>query len=303
MTRSRTCRENRLQPRNKGSRKVSRNDHYVAETYLKHFLGPDKFLYAYRKSNGKQFPTRPDSICHELDGDLIPDFLSDPTLLGQYRTIFEPQWSLAVEELKAGSLSHNGKFAIAGYWANLLVFTPARCRLDVKMHDRAVVQHLTSRHTLLSDIGRSDPELGDAVDALTSGIVRVETEPDAMRAMRVRHVLRLAWALYNSDWTIIRNTTGAEFVTSDNPVAFEDPGPWRGTAPPLRRFLPVTQTLCLICLPRPPGQKEPNFDKPPRGEIRIANLQREGVRRINRAIAQCAEDLVIPRIRLPESRL
>jgi hypothetical protein len=31
-------------------------DHYVAETYLKHFAGSNGMLYAYRKSNLKHFP-------------------------------------------------------------------------------------------------------------------------------------------------------------------------------------------------------------------------------------------------------
>src|ERR1700722_9803864 len=110
-------------------------DHYVARTYLRHFLGNDRLLHAYRKSDGKYFPCRPQDICRELDGDLIRDFLSDPTRLAQYRKIFEPAWNAAVAEMKTGRISQSAKLAVAGYWGNLLVFTPARLRVDIKSHD------------------------------------------------------------------------------------------------------------------------------------------------------------------------
>jgi hypothetical protein len=54
------------------------NDHYVAQTYLRHFAGPTGLLRAYRKSNGATFPCRPRDICHEPDGDIVRDFLSEP---------------------------------------------------------------------------------------------------------------------------------------------------------------------------------------------------------------------------------
>ncbi len=58
-------------------------DHYVAKTYLEHFLGSgETLLHAYRKSDGKYFPCRPKDICREWNGDIVPDFLSNPNLLG-----------------------------------------------------------------------------------------------------------------------------------------------------------------------------------------------------------------------------
>ncbi len=38
----------------------ARKDHYVAETYLRHFAGPLGMLRAYRKSDGTTFPCWPE---------------------------------------------------------------------------------------------------------------------------------------------------------------------------------------------------------------------------------------------------
>ena len=67
------------------------NDHFVAQTYLKHFGDASRgdIMYAYRKSNGDEFPCHPSAVCHEWDGDLNP-LLVPPQLLGYYRKLFEP---------------------------------------------------------------------------------------------------------------------------------------------------------------------------------------------------------------------
>lgn len=274
-------------------------DHYVAETYLKHFVGPDKMLHAYRKSDGKYFPCHPKDICRELDGDIIKDFLSDPTLLGQYRKMFESEWNPAVADLQTGRPSQTTKMAIAGYWGNLLVCTPARLRVDVKSHDYAVMQHLRATDALKTQAGRPDAKLKEMLQAFDSGMYRLDTEPGAMRAMRVRHVMRLAWTLYNSNWIIIKNNSGTGFLTSDNPVSFDDPGIWRGGKPSLPRYLPISPNLCLHWDTKERPQTDPDFSQPPKGAVRHATIETRGVRRINRAIAQCAEDLVISSCKHP----
>src|SRR5258708_36513030 len=101
------------------------NDHFVAKTYLKHFTGSSGMLHVYRKYDRKTFPSTPSDICHEWNGDIIEDFLSIPTTLGDYREIFGRHWNSSLETFEAGSFTAESKLAIAGYWANLLVCTPA----------------------------------------------------------------------------------------------------------------------------------------------------------------------------------
>jgi hypothetical protein len=112
--------------------------------------------------------------------------------------------------------------------------------------------------------------------------------------MTATKLMKFAWALYNAEWTIIRNRTDIGFITSDNPVAFDDPGPWRGGQPGLPRYLTLSPTLCIYGAMDPRGPRdETDFTQPPRGEIQWGSIPAEGVERVNRAVAQCAETLVI----------
>ena len=81
-----------------------RKDHYIAQTYLKHFgdLRIDGMLHAYRKPDGSKFQCWPKDVCHEWDGDLNP-ILTQPELLGDFRRMFEPYWSLSLENILSGT--------------------------------------------------------------------------------------------------------------------------------------------------------------------------------------------------------
>jgi hypothetical protein len=84
----------------------------------KAFCRPVRDAAAYRKSDGHSFPCWPKDICHKPDGDIIPDFLSDPAYLGEFRKASEPLWNHAVEALKARSIDMRDKLHIAGYAAS-----------------------------------------------------------------------------------------------------------------------------------------------------------------------------------------
>jgi hypothetical protein len=119
--------------------------------------------------------------------------------------------------------------------------------------------------------------------------------------MNAKNLMECAWALYNSDWVVIKNDTGTDFLTSDNPFAFDDPGPWRGGLPRLPRYLPIAPDLCLLCDVGQAAQSEsePDFSQPPRGTVCVGTIPPRGVCLINRAIVQCAEDIVISPKELP----
>jgi len=118
--------------------------------------------------------------------------------------------------------------------------------------------------------------------------------------MNATHLSRHAWQLYNADWIVIRNDSETDFITSDNPVAFDDPGPWHGGEGGLPRYLTLTPHLCLYGLmdPRAPHD-EPDFTRQPRGIIRRGSIPLHGVERVNRAVARCAEELVISSSKRP----
>ena len=274
-------------------------DHYVAETYLKHFAAPDGRLHVYRKSDGKYFPCRPKDICHEWNGDTISGFLTNENMLGDYRKIFEPSWNPALQELQEGRVSPSEKLAIAGYWANLMVCTPAWLRVGLKTYNQNAANHLRARDVLSTEIGKPDPELQECLNALSAGEIVIKHEPDFIRAETAKNVLKYAWALYNADWLCLVNFTDIAFVTSDNPVAFDDPGD--AQKPRLPRYLPVNPRLCLYCDPAQGRRRkpEPDFTLMPQGRIDRAKISARGVKHINRAVVQCAEDLVVSNQMLP----
>ncbi len=276
-------------------------DHYIAETYLKHFLGSDGYLHVYRKSTGEYFSTGPRAICHEWDGDIIQNFLANPRMLGDYRSLFEPAWNPAVKQLATGRVTREDKFAIAGYLANLLVCTPAWRRISIKSSDADLVHTLRAYDALCTEHGTPDPKIKAAVAAIDAGKFVPETKPDFIRAMHALQLMRYAWILYNSDWLILHNDTGTGFITSDNPAAFDDPGPWRGQPPRLPRYFPITPRLCVSCdmsLTRR-VENPPDFSLPPLGTVAAATPPPTDIKRVNKAIVLCAEDLVISSQKLP----
>jgi len=270
-------------------------DHYIAQTYLRPFAGPGGMLHVYRKSDGKYWRSNPKGVCHEWDGDLIRDFLKNERLLGDYRAIFEPPWNDAVKDIENGVLDAAIKMAVAGYWANLMVCTPAWTRVRAKTRAHDALRNVRARDVLTTQAGKPDPRLKEMLSALDAGHYRIEAEADAVRARSAVALPKFAWALYNADWTVIRNRTATDFITSDNPVAFDDPGPWRPTrAPGLPRYLPITPRLCLYGFMKPRGESnEPDFSKPPRGQVQWGSVPLHRVERINRAVVQCAEEIVI----------
>jgi hypothetical protein len=244
------------------------DDHYVAQTYLKHFAGPSGLLRAYRKSDRHSFPCRPRDICTEPDGDVIRDFLSEPTYLGEFRSAFEPGWNLAVEAIKSRAPDARHKFHIAGFWAALMVFTPTWRRVAVEGYNQYVFNTVRAHNILSTELGKPDQKIEKAIGAVECGAIKIETEPEYVRAQSAISLLRHTWALYNADWDVFESDTELEFITSDNPASHQDQEITSGR-PPFLRFLPITPRLCMMCdLTRNAERiknKEPNFQEPPIG--------------------------------------
>jgi hypothetical protein len=267
-------------------------DHFAAQTYLKHFVGPDGMLHAYRKSGG-HFRCRPKAICYEVDGDIIREFLKDEALLGNFRKIFEPAWNDAITHLENRVCDAAVKLAVAGYWTNLMVCTPAWTRVGRKTLAHDSLRTVRAHDVLMTQAGEPDPKLKEMLAEFDACHYRIEAKRDAIRAMNATHLSRHAWQLYNNDWIVIRNDRNTDFITSDNPVAFDDPGPLRGGERGLPRYLTLTPRLCLYMDPRGLTDDEPDFTRPPRGTITWGSIPLHGVERVNRAVARCADRVVI----------
>jgi hypothetical protein len=95
----------------------------------------------------------------------------------------------------------------------------------------------------MNQAGKPDRKLKGMLAEFDAGHYRIEAERDAIRAVNATHLSGHARHLYNADWIVIRNDSHTDFITSDNPVAFDDPGPWRGGEGGLPRYLPLTPRL------------------------------------------------------------
>lgn len=275
------------------------DDHYVARTYLRHFVGPSGMLHAYRKSNGASFPCWPKDICHEQNGDIIPDFLSEPGYLGEFRAGFESLWNSSVEALKARAVDMRDKLHLAGYWAQLMICTPTWTRVAVETSNHNAINAVSAYDTMSTERGKPNETLTAAIGDINSGSIVVQTEPDFVRAENARNVLKFAWALYNADWDVYENETGTGYLTSDNPASFEDPGDRWGPpgSVPFVGYLPVTPKLCLRCdLTRNPDafmHTKQDFTQEPKGTVQGGYINLETVQRINTCTVKCAEQLVL----------
>jgi hypothetical protein len=270
-------------------------DHFVAQTYLRHFADPARkgVLHAYRKSDGKYFPCHTKDVCREWDGDLNP-LLVQHDLLGEFRKIFEPQWNESISTLLSKTLMPKDMFAVAGYFVNLMVCTPTWRRIGVTMHNDHAKSFLIFAKKM-KEKHRGSPELPvDAIEMLERGDITLEHDPNYIKAKVTQDLMKYAWMTYHQDWTIIRNTTPHPFITSDNPVAIHNSA---NPVEPMTRYLPIAPALCLsVCYGR---MKLPpiNPTMPPKGTVKWATVNDQGAKFINKLVAQCGEDLVFSSIR------
>ena len=113
-------------------------DHFVAQTVLGAWCDPKTGkLQAYRKSTGGRFTPTPKGVCAQHGDDENP-YLETPDLLGQFRSLWEPHWTAAVEGFRRGVLDANNKYALSLGWASMMATTPT----SWGAHSIAVAQSL-----------------------------------------------------------------------------------------------------------------------------------------------------------------
>lgn len=267
-------------------------DHFVARTYLKHFgNAASGQLHGYRKSDGAQFPCWPKDVCREWDGDLNSAWLTRyPDLLGQFRKIFEPLWNTAVEALLCGACPPDHRLAIAGYVANLMTCTPAWRRVGVQLYNDHAAACLSFAKRMQEKHGGNPNLPVDGIAMLETGQIKLDHDPDFVKAVVTRQLLDSAWMIYHQDWVVLANPTDYPFLTSDNPVAIEQVADVRR---PPTRFVALTPKLGLLV--RAVRTKLPAIalELSPMGQVSRRTVDATAAKRLNRLVARCAEDLVL----------
>ena len=274
-------------------------DHYVAQTYLRRFGDPERdfLMHGYLKVPLKDFPCRPRNVCHEWDGDLNADFITNrPELRSDFRSMCEPYWDSAVDRLLSAKLSHDDKLAMAQMAATLMTCTPAWRRVAVDTWNSFAKGTALASYDLTLKAGKIPEIEAEAIELLREGHLRVETDPKYIEAKSTRGLLDHARLIYNQPWTVLYNASDFPFVTSDNPFALLTKYPRRLG---VTRFLPITPRVCLevpfLIDLEPEERKTAEFDldEPPKGGVSYAMIAPLKARAINRLIVQCAEKLVL----------
>jgi Protein of unknown function (DUF4238) len=260
-------------------------DHYVAQTYLEKWCDPTNrdHLHVYRKSDLKNFPARPYDVCREKDGDRIPGYLADETALGKFRARFEPRWNQAITAAAKRRITDEDKFHLSGYWANLTATTPTAQGLGTELFKREV-------EVLAAVIRKDHPP----PESIAGRDIHAEVDPVFVKAVAAQSLLAVAWQFYNQPWKIVSNETPHPFLTSDNPSALvPDPVGRRSSF----RCLPISPRLCIVAeMARkvlvPNTHDLSHLTAPPEGLIHYHRVDAKEARKLNRAIAVTALDLV-----------
>jgi len=269
------------------------NDHFVAQTYLKHWNDPKtEMLYGYSKAVDKEFPCRTKDVCREWNWDVNPRFKDNPGLLADFRKMFEPHWKPTVGAIRSGPLSSHEKFALAGYWAQLTTCTPAWHRNAIELYEKQLVDFipLVAKH-----VADKFPEHREYIaKAVAEGRIKPNVDGDYVKGILTAHLTEATIVLYEQDWIVIKNQTEVPFITSDNPSCVF---PHRPMGAPLIRFLPLAPDLAILAvIDRRKLRNEstpPDLSKPTPGIIRRAFATRKRVAKFNRIIAMNADELIL----------
>lgn len=257
-------------------------DHFVAQTVLGAWCDPKTGkLNAYRKSTGGRFTPTPRGVCARRDDDDNP-YLETPDLLGQFRSLWEPHWTAAVEGFRSGVLDAHNKYALSLGWASMMTTTPTSSDIGAQFLERFL-------RGIAPLIARTPPP-PDALEKM-----KIEVDPKFAQAQFTRVLPLLALRLYSQPWTLLKNASDEPFLTSDHPSATF--GQDEKGSPPACS-LPLAPDLCVTTLMNPVLSLPKTFERSdilahPAGAVSPQVATPAQVRFINSLTVKHAGDIVL----------
>jgi hypothetical protein len=275
-------------------------DHYIAQTYLKHFIDPrlKVLLHVHCKHDLKYFTPTTKDICFEEGWDTNPYF-QDPETVAKYLKIVEPKWNRGVNDIKELLQYEEVKYFMAGYIAVMASCSPTAVRTSsdsiaevIASSTNMLAQQMQARPDLFPDAKPLPQEKFDQI--MESGGLIANVDPKHSHARMIANLVDLQWHLYKSPWLVMVNETESPFLTSDFPVAFYYPKP--DSQIPYR-YVPISPKFgILIKLSLDPADRKfPKVEmkKYPNTTVDIRDIKHDFVRILNTLTVQGAESLVI----------
>ena len=275
-------------------------DHYVAQTYLKHFLDPElgNLLHAYNKGTLKHFTPTTKNICCAQDWDTNPYF-EDERAIEHYLRVVEPKWNYGVEDIQSLLEYEEVKFFMAGYIAVLAACTPS----TIRTLTHATSEIIAASGNILARQMQENPERFPDVEPLPSDIfeqimesggLTAKVDPKHTHARTMQNLVNLQWHFYKSSWMVLKNETDNPFLTSDFPVAYYYPN--LSSAIPYR-YVPISPEYAILInlslhdadrkAPKEPIKEYPITD------INISEIKPKFSKILNKLTIQGAEKFII----------
>ncbi len=276
---------------------MASKDHYVSQTYLRLFVGPNSELVPYYK-NARVIvgrPKRPKSICFEVEGD-TNKYFENPRILDVFLRAFEKPWVDNVIKLERGFLDANTKYELAGYIAFLRACTPTAKRFGQQSIGGLVepVAYKVMLSTLDKADYLSDKDKLILRDAIHNKKIGIQIDREFAHAQGMRALEGAINRYYCSHWLVLINESDVPFVTSDNPSILYYMDTQQQIAD---TYVPLKPSIALLITPNL-DMGYPTFEDVKRyrvGGDRFAVIKRSYVEKFNEAIVKSAERIVLHR--------
>lgn len=274
---------------------MEKDDHYVAQTYLRRFVGPDGKLVPYYK-NGHVIVGKskvPKAICFESGGN-TNKYFPNQRLVEDFLPAFENSWNNNIEKLESGILDANMKFEISGYIAYLRTCTPTAKRIGqenlaglAKPYAYKVMKDELEKANYLSDEHK-----GLITKELQQNKISLKVDRAFAHAQNMITLQGILYQLYCSRWGVLINNSNTPFVTSDNPAILYYRDPNQQIA---HTYIPLKSNMALLIIPDI-NIMRPSFDdveKYDNSQDMFGVIKPARINEFNRYIIKSAEKLVI----------
>ncbi len=263
-------------------------DHYVPQTYLRHWANSKGHLHAIRKSDLKKFTPGTKSVCAVSDGNTNP-FLQPARAIEEFLAAIEPKYDWAVDRFVRGEMYREAIYVIAGLLSSIMVCSPGGMRLNTKPIE-GIIEEMARRLDQGGKIPAPPASMGGASfsQLLEEGQITLSVNARHPQAVGILSILEQVSAYGNFSWEFLVNRhDDSPFFTSDYPVGIE---PRLDMV--LNRVFPLTPTIAVRFYPsRATTIKDPDFLFK-NFRFKVTKLPRSRVRYLNTLFVRCAEEMV-----------